>query len=526
MFCFVCRGLCHCQLPSGLLSDLVGRRATLLLSSFFHFSSLLGLIATDWLLVHSSIQSRLLCFILSALLEGCAQSLASGGDVALMHDSMDALAVAMDSEERCDSEVEKEAEEFKGQLSSSTDETTTRRLSSPNSRRKSEDASSSSSVPKSPTASDAEVARRLALRSTLWPAATACGNLFGGVLFERGGGIRACMWLSLLCAAVAMPVAAALEEAQSRKHQFVESAPPHSTRHDPSNQPPSPLSYSSQPLRSNLQPISVLSSHLRSSLHSILSRPSLQLLILLHASFHVTSEPLHRFRSFFLREHGVEATSMGTIGAGMYGMSSLGAYCMAKGMGGAGGCEAKEKEEKTERNEERTSINISLPIPSMTNLLGIRMVHLSLSHTHVLLACSLLPPLLNIMATCTHGTVAALFLLPTSLLYGVRMPLLAHMFHRQLHHEPTQRATVASCSSLINKLVLAISLPCVAAVTDAYGIDATMRIFAVLAIFPLLFIWMQRELSDQSQHDVALRIHHLEQPAAAASLATNSLHDE
>jgi len=109
----------------------------------------------------------------------------------------------------------------------------------------------------------------------------------------------------------------------------------------------------------------------------------------------------------------------------------------------------------------------------------------------VILACSVLPPLLQWLASSlnpsadSNGWLAASLLLPGSLLFGVRAPRMGQLLHALT--ASNQRATVASLQSLANKMALCVCLTCIVGpLIDAHGVDVTVRVLSVLALLPVL----------------------------------------
>ena len=74
-----------------MLADLVGRRVTLLMAVACRSIGLILLGLLEWHCANLSIYSRFLFFFFAAMCEGTAQAFGSGTDVALLHDSVQAL---------------------------------------------------------------------------------------------------------------------------------------------------------------------------------------------------------------------------------------------------------------------------------------------------------------------------------------------------------------------------------------------------------------------------------------------------
>ena len=510
-----------CELPAGIAADLVGRKWCLLGCLVARMAGLGILLLVDVLLPSLSPWSRMLGFGSACALEGLACSLGSGTDVSLLHDSLAALG---------------RPQEFQGYLG---------------------------------------------YRSMMWPCAAAIANLVGSAAAEKWG-VRSCIVATMGATILAIPVTAALREVYPRIYDpvrmwrkskrsmqtgakqppllrdwdnaaqnqepasFVEiqphptessaalsalpadSSPLLSTLDSASSSPSlhhrkprlplriectpsaaatadaaddsprfepqgSPLSSLPPPSLENFT--SLLRSHLRSCAATLRSRPRLQSLIASAALLYAFGEPVHRLRGVFLAAHKLPSSHFGLVGAAMFGLSSLGALLSTR-----------------VRHWSR--------------------VYLRLGAMGVVVASSSLAPLLQYAAARFggEGWLAAVLLLPTSFLWGVRLPLLSHFLHRSLaaggpadsgggavagsadaartagataavkdtHRQllAGQRATLASMQSLSNKLALALCLSLVAGpLTDAYGIDATVQVFAALSALPVLafILFVRRE---------------------------------
>ena len=178
----------------------------------------------------------------------------------------------------------------------------------------------------------------------------------------------------------------------------------------------SPMASLAPPSLANFR--GLLRAHLRQCLDTLRALPRLQSLIVVCAMLYGFGEPVHRLRGVFLAAHGVPAAQLGVLGATMFALSSLGSFVSAR-----------------VRAIARTRLGLGA--------LGVVVLSSALSPLLQWTAASLVGP----------GLGAPLLLLPASFLWGVRLPLLSHFLHRQLPHS-NQRATVASCQSLANKLAL------------------------------------------------------------------------
>jgi hypothetical protein len=170
---------------------------------------------------------------------------------------------------------------------------------------------------------------------------------------------------------------------------------------------------------------SLLRSHLHQCYSSLRLSAPLRSLIVVSCALYSLAEPVHRLRGVFLAAHGVPPSAFGAVSAALFALSALGSFLSARVRAAAlrwGG----------------------------------------VSERGVVVWTSALPPLLQWCAcSAPPGMGAALLLLPGALLWGVRLPLLAHLLHRHLASS-AQRATVASVQSLANKFALVRSLHCAA----------------------------------------------------------------
>jgi MFS family permease len=477
------------ELPGGMLADLVGRKYCLMASVLTRICGLSLLMLLHTFMPSLSPLLRFLGFTCATLCEGVTQALGAGTDIALLHDSLAGLGHA------------------------------------------------------------SEFHSRLATRSMMWPLAACIASLVGGAMAERYGTASctlATLLSTLLALPVtfsltevyprvydlkrmwrkrgerrrsdamereakstpASPSAnsstsiRAASDSSLQSHRAVSISPPLSLAISGGERnllliPPCPSPLSTIRLAQEIPSLArfsaIFRAHLMLCWRTLRKSAELQSFIVLSTLLYCTSEPLHRLRSLYFTAHSLPPTLFGAIGAGMFGWSSIGSGCSI----------------------------------SMTKRWGRR---------SILLLCASLPPLLTSTSTFLTGLPSALVLLPISFLWGVRTPVLAQMLHEEIsmeekvgeeeenHQEETaaavttnnpdpssetrcsleasastsstartrsdkakgQRATVASVQSLANKLALALCLAFLAGpVTDEYGIDTTMRLFAALAVLPV-----------------------------------------
>lgn len=498
------------QLPSGVLADLVGRRYCLLLSVLFRSIGLIILGIFEFYSSSSTSSSssvsdsvdgsssfltlpiRFFIFILASACEGAAQALGSGTDVAFLHDSLAGL---------------KRLESFQTVL---------------------------------------------ATRSMCWPAAACIANLIGGVMAERIG-IQACIYSTIIATLISIPIVWNMKEVfpttwDERKRKNSDDhdrrPPPHTPPDtddnageiDPdqqpadsrSNTPSSQASLSSDvddtsdsPISSRLRnrkrtnddptssethrdrhaddstsPVTnmrsentrlsalrsasgtspvfdvgvfgLLRGHLTLCLSTLRSSTRLQELLLLSTALYAFSEPPHRLRALFFAHHGIAPSMFGAVAGSMFFLSAAGAGVSAAIV------KRTNKSDQLQINQTQTTRWYNM------------------SERATLLWTSILPPILQATATLLTGLPAALILMPISFLWGVRLPVLSGLLHRELPCS-THRATVSSFHSLSNRLALAFCLVCLAGpITDATSIDQTIRIFAAMAIIPP--IWIARRM--------------------------------
>jgi len=159
------------ELPSGVMADHLGRRATMLLSAGCRLAGLVVLLAgAAWL------QGEWLFggLALAAVLEGASVALGSGTDVTMLAESI----------------------ELRPQLPPQPH------------------AVAAAEPPRGERAAD--IAQALATRALMWPVAASLANLVGAWLYARAGagagGIVACAWLALVPAGLLVLVALGLEE--------------------------------------------------------------------------------------------------------------------------------------------------------------------------------------------------------------------------------------------------------------------------------------------------------------------------
>jgi hypothetical protein len=458
---------CLVELPAGVMADLCGRKHCLFACSLVRLLGLAVLAALQTYMSELEPVARLACFVLVSALEGVAQALASGADVALLHDSLTAMGDVHD------------------------------------------------------------FPARLATRSIMWPAAAALANLVGAPIAETFG-MQACVAATAVATVLALPVAASLYEAYPREycpsrmwrrfrrrqpllqqgarhhHQYIHlpaaalgppvtigetllapgspaaapnglrsrkphavtvaqsvtvtnspivaaeaqqpSTPVRQSRHGsrsrsrsrsrarsgnsspvmeevlplcltPSGSPMPCSPFAGMPLPSVPGFLSLLQSHLSACTATLRSAPALPWLIAWGALYHGASEPVHRVRSVLLLAHGLPAAQLGVVGAAGFGLSALGSLL---------------------------STRISLTAR-----------RIGLGDGGVILLCSVLPPLMQWFACSfsTSGDSVAGALLCGSLLWGARAPLVAHLLHKALTASG-QRATVSSLQSLANKMML------------------------------------------------------------------------
>ena len=412
------------ELPAGVIADICGRRVCLLACAGLRLVGLAVLAAVEANMETLSLGARLAGFVSAAACEGAAQAMGSGTDVALLHDSLAAL----------------------GRLD--------------------------------------EFPRRLSHRSVMWPCAAAIASLVGAALADSPslGGVQACVAATTLATLLAIPTALSMTEVyprvydpvriwrRKRKRADRRSAHAAAANSALSTEPStgrgrlenrsgrssgsddSPCSSISAPMMSPvllsaspealqfpaaagqsrcpspfpslaLPPpsmshfTSLLRSHLHQCYSSLRLSAPLRSLIVVSCALYSLAEPVHRLRGVFLAAHGVPPSAFGAVSAALFALSALGSLLSARVRAAAlrwGG----------------------------------------VSERGVVVWTSALPPLLQWCAcSAPPGMGAALLLLPGALLWGVRLPLLAHLLHRHLASS-SQRATVASVQSLANKFVL------------------------------------------------------------------------
>jgi hypothetical protein len=162
---------------------------------------------------------------------------------------------------------------------------------------------------------------------------------------------------------------------------------------------------------------SLLRSHLHQCYSTLRLSAQLRSLIVVSCALYSFAEPVHRLRGVFLAAHGVPASAFGVVSASLFALSALGSLFS-------------------------------------TRVRAAAQRWCGVGDRGVVVLTSVLPPLLQWCACAVPpGMGVALLLLPGSLLWGVRLPLLAHLLHRHLPSS-SPRATVASVQSLANKLVL------------------------------------------------------------------------
>jgi fucose permease len=108
---------------------------------------------------------------------------------------------------------------------------------------------------------------------------------------------------------------------------------------------------------------------------------------------------------------------------------------------------------------------------------------------HILIASAIMSPVLLFSATLTTGLWTAVLVSLGSLSWGVRLPIITDLTNKNV--ESKHRATILSIGSLSNILGIAIFAPLLGIITDAYSINYTIKVCALIAltaIIPLMFI--------------------------------------
>ncbi|MFC1697603.1 MFS transporter [Nanoarchaeota archaeon] len=106
-----------------------------------------------------------------------------------------------------------------------------------------------------------------------------------------------------------------------------------------------------------------------------------------------------------------------------------------------------------------------------------------------LLITAIIPPILLFCTTLVNGLFIVLFLIPSSIFFGLRRPVIAHMLNLEV--ESKHRATVISIGNFANMLGLAIFALIFGYLIDLYNINFVFKIIAgcaFLAVLALLFV--------------------------------------
>jgi MFS family permease len=453
------QSLCHCllELPSGLFADLHGRKNALIGCSTLRILSLAVVLFIHQYNDSFGSNEKFSLFLLSAGLEGSGQALNSGSDIALMYDSLI---------------QEGKVDQFKSAL---------------------------------------------ATKAVMWPSGASLASFIGGWLGSvNASGIFLPLALTTFSSLISLLIAACLQEVnscstgkkrisdvilhrdskllvtsnkqltsldkgnkgnyslihskslptwnqmkwkeekdciQEEKESMVDHSPSFST-------PPEPISPEtrnllvSQPNNDNAVPKShSIRSHVTAVYGELRQNNQLRALLISSFLLYSFSESTHRLRSVFYRAQGIPASYHGILGGLTFALSSVGAFNSTK----------------------------------FATKFGTK---------STLLAAAVLTPLLQTLSSYSDTLTCSFLLLLVSFLFGVRGPLLSSLVHERV--SPSCRSTIFSIQSLANKLSLSLCLPLIAGpITDSYGIQSCIRLFAFLTILPILWVHFSLE-DDQS----------------------------
>jgi len=176
-----------------------------------------------------------------------------------------------------------------------------------------------------------------------------------------------------------------------------------------------------------------------------------QLVILLLGSFILWAfgESAHLLKPLFLEFKEIPIVYFGYVFAFVFGFSSLGHYL---------------------------SHNVSEKLGSKTTLI----------------LCVFLFPLFQFIAAITTKLTSIIFLVSTSIFFGLRNPIMDNLLNLEV--DSGKRATILSTASFMRQLGLAIFAPFIGYIAEIYTINTAYKISALLMfIVTILFLFLKNK---------------------------------